>query len=132
MENGEFFEIVQNHSKMNSRKDLIAAFQEGSERLTVQPSRRAWQQLEHRLDARQGRQGRIVAIRWLTAIAAMLVLVVGIFFVQKATGPRVASSSEPTPRFLEDLVNDANCNPYCFYIKNRQQLPDYYANPVRN
>ena len=69
---------------------------------------------------------------WLAAVAALLILVVGVFFIGRLSGgPSVSSSNEPAPTMLEDLVNTDGCNPYCLLIKERKALPDYYANPVR-
>ncbi|MBK8566227.1 MAG: hypothetical protein IPN76_23525 [Saprospiraceae bacterium] len=118
---------------MNSRKDIFTAFQEGSERLTVQPSSRAWQRLENRLDNQKRSSGRVVIMRLVTAIAALFILVAGVFFVSNMnTAPAVAFGNEPRPTMLEELVNTEGCNPYCLLIKERKALPAYYANPVRN
>jgi hypothetical protein len=118
--------------KMNSRKDLFTAFQEGSERLAVQPSPRAWSQLERRLDGKRKTSGTVVLLRWVTAMAAVFVLVVGVFFITNMnTQPSVAIGDEPRPTILQDLVNTEGCNPYCLLIKERKSLPEYYANPVR-
>jgi hypothetical protein len=117
---------------MNSRKDIFTAFQEGSERLTVQPTSRAWQRLEHRLDDQKRQSGKLVLMRWVTAIAALFILVAGVFFVANMnTAPAVAFGNEPRPTMLEELVNTEGCNPYCLLIKERKALPAYYANPVR-
>jgi hypothetical protein len=117
---------------MNSHKDIFTAFQEGSERLTVQPTPRAWQQLEHRLDNQKKESGRVVLMRWATAMAALFVLIAGVFFVSNMnTSPSMAIGNEPRPTLLEELVNTDGCNPYCLLIKERKLLPDYYANPVR-
>ncbi|MCF8246966.1 MAG: hypothetical protein K9J37_18585 [Saprospiraceae bacterium] len=117
---------------MNAQKDIFTAFREGSEQLTVQPSTRSWQKLEHRLDEGKKRHGRVVAMRWLTAIAATLVLFVGVYFVNNLSkGPGIALDTEPSPSFLEDLVNTGGCTPYCILLNARKELPDYYANPVR-
>ena len=117
---------------MNSRKDISTAFREGSEQLTVQPSPQAWSKLESRLEVGQKRNGRVVLLRWLTAAAAMFVLVVGMFYIGKlSSGASMAFDNEPKPTQLEDLVNSNGCNPYCLLIKERKSLPEYYANPVR-
>lgn len=117
---------------MNSRKDVFTAFQEGGERLSVQPSARAWQQLEHRLDGQKKESGRVVLMRWAVAMAALFVLIAGVFFVSNMnTSPSLAIGSEPRPTMLQELVNLEGCNPYCLLIKERKSLPDYYANPVR-
>ncbi len=118
---------------MNSGKDIFTAFKEGSERLTVQPSAQAWQHLERRLDSQPKRLGRVVMMRWLSAAAAILVLVAGVWFVNDlSNSTNSIVENEPTPKFLEDLVNTDGCNPYCLLIKERKALPSYYANPVRN
>ncbi len=117
---------------MNSRKDIFTAFQEGSERLTMPPSPSAWQQLEHRLDSQKKQSGKVVLMRWVTAMAALFVLIAGVFFVSKMdTTPNVAIGDEPRPTLLEELVNTDGCKPYCLLIKERKSLPAYYANPVR-
>ena len=117
---------------MNAQKDIFTAFREGSEQLTVKPSNHSWQKLEHRLDEGKKRHGRVVAMRWLTAAAAMLVIIAGVYFVNDLSkGPGVAFDTEPSPSFLEDLVNTGDCTPFCSLLKARKELPDYYANPVR-
>jgi len=117
---------------MNSRKDIFTAFQEGSEQLRLQPSPQAWQKLESRLEAKPQQSGKVVSMRWLMAIAAALVLVFGVFFIQKNLNQNsLAVGSEPHPYNLQDLVNTDGCNPYCLLIKERKSLPDHYANPVR-
>ncbi len=71
-------------------------------------------------------------LRWVTAMAAVFVLVVGVFFLTNMnTQPSVAIGDEPRPTILQDLVNTEGCNPYCLLIKERKSLPEYYANPVR-
>jgi len=72
-------------------------------------------------------------MRWLSAAAAMLVLVVGLYFIGRLSndGQSIAFDHEPLPTKLEDLVNTNGCNPYCLLLKERKSLPDYYANPVR-
>ena len=71
-------------------------------------------------------------MRWLTAVAAMLVLLVGVYFVNALSkDPSITLENEPHPSFLEDLVNTEGCNPYCLLLKARKELPSYYANPVR-
>ncbi len=118
---------------MNSRKDIFTAFQEGSEKLKVQPSSRAWNRLESRLDGQKKESGRVVLMRWVSAMAALFILVAGVFFIKNMnTHPSMASSAEPRPSMLQDLVNTEGCNPYCLLIKERKSLPEYYANPVRN
>jgi hypothetical protein len=120
-------------NKMNSRKDIFTAFQEGSRRLAVQPSTKAWQHLEHRLDGQKRQPGRVVLMRWVTAVAALFILVAGVFFVSDMSSkPGVAFGNEPRPTLLEELSNDGSCNPFCLVLKERKALPDYYANPVRN
>ncbi len=117
---------------MNSGKDLFTAFQEASEQLRKQPSPQAWHKLESRLDHGQKSNGRVVMMRWLTAAAAMLVLIVGVYFINGlSNGPSMALDHEPTPMFLEDLVNTEGCKPYCMLLEGRKELPEYYANPVR-
>lgn len=117
---------------MNSRKDIFTAFREGSEQVRVAPSSRAWQQLEHRLDGQQKQAGKMVYLRWATAIAAAFILVVGLYFVTNLnSATSMAFGNEPHPTQLEDLVNTDGCNPYCLILQERDALPDYYANPVR-
>ncbi len=118
---------------MNSRKDIFTAFQEGSERLTVQPTPRAWQRLEHRLDGQKQQTGKVALMRWVTAMAALFILIAGVFFVSNMnTAPTVVIGNEPRPSMLQELVNTEGCNPYCLLVKERKALPAYYANPVRN
>jgi hypothetical protein len=117
---------------MNSRKDIFTAFQEGSERLKVQPSTRAWQRLENRLDGQKQQSSRVVVMRWVTAMAALFILIAGVFFVSNInTRPSMAIGNEPRPTMLQDLVNTEGCNPYCLLIKERKALPTYYSTPVR-
>lgn len=124
--------IVQNSKAMNSRKDIFTAFKEGSEQLTVQPSKLAWQKLENRLEQGPKQAGRVVLMRWLTAVAAMLVLIAGVYFANSLShSPSIAFDQEPAPTMLEDLVNTGGCDPFCLLLKERKNLPEYYANPVR-
>jgi hypothetical protein len=117
---------------MNSRKDIFTAFQEGSERLKVQPSTRAWQRLENRLDGQKQQSSRVVVMRWVTAMAALFILIAGVFFVSNInTRPSMAIGNEPRPTMLQDLVNTEGCNPYCLLIKERKALPTYYSTPAR-
>jgi hypothetical protein len=117
---------------MNSRKDIFTAFQEGSQRLNVQPSPRVWQRLENRLDNQKRQSGKVVLMRWATALAALFILIAGVFFVSNMnTRPNMAIGNEPRPTMLQDLVNTEGCNPYCLLIKERKALPGYYSNPVR-
>ncbi|MBI5917375.1 MAG: hypothetical protein HY842_18560 [Bacteroidetes bacterium] len=116
---------------MKTEKNISTLFREGSGHLAVQPSAQAWRKLEHRLDRHQ-RRGRVVLLRWLTAAAAMLVLVAGAYFWSAALKPgTLVFQNEPAPKFLEDLVNTNGCKPYCMVMEGRKELPEYYANPVR-
>jgi hypothetical protein len=125
-------EIVQNKKKMNAQKDLFTAFKEGSEQLRMQPSPQAWHKLEGRLEAQPKPSGKVVPMRWLMAIAAMFVLLVGTFFINKhSTESGFAFGNEPVPTNLQDLVNTEGCKPYCMMLEGRKDLPSYYANPVR-
>ncbi|MBI1227655.1 MAG: hypothetical protein GC192_20645 [Bacteroidetes bacterium] len=117
---------------MNSQKNIFSAFKEGSDGLSVQPSAQAWQKLENRLDFSQKRNGSVVLMRWVSAIAAMFLLIAGIYFVNNQTSDTgVAFDHEPSPSYLEDLVNTEGCNPFCLLLNERKELPSYYANPVR-
>lgn len=125
-------EIVQNKKKMNARKDLFTAFREGSEQLNLQPSQQAWQKLETRMDAQPKQSGKVVPMRWLMAIAAMFVLLFGVIFINNNLKKNsFALGNEPAPSNLQDLVNTDGCNPFCLLLKERKELPGYYANPVR-
>lgn len=116
---------------MKTQKDIFAAFEEASQRLRVQPSPQSWQKLENRL-VKSKRNGRVVVMRWLSAVAASLVLLAGIYYVGKvSSGQNLAFEQEPSPKFLEELVNTEGCNPYCLILEGRNELPEYYANPVR-
>ncbi len=118
---------------MNSRKDIFTVFLESSKQFAVQPSPHAWQNLERKLDSQPKEQGRVVLMRWATALAAMFVLVVGVWFVNNlGKAPSFAVEHEPMPKMLQNLVNTEGCNPYCLLLKERKELPAYYANPVRN
>lgn len=117
---------------MSSNRDLFTAFREGSEQLRVEPSQQAWQRLESRMVAQPKPSAKIVSIRRLMALAATLVLLIGVFFVNKNVGGKsFAVANEPSPSKLEDLVNTDGCNPFCLVLKERNELPGYYANPVR-
>lgn len=117
---------------MNAQKDLFTAFREGSEQLRMQPSPQAWQKLEGRLESHQRPAGKVVPMRWLMAIAAMFVLLVGTFFISKhATDSSFAFGNEPAPTNLQDLVNTEGCKPYCMLLNGRKELPSYYAFPIR-
>lgn len=115
---------------MKTGKNISTLFHESGYRLKVQPSAQAWHKLEHHLDRHQ-RQGRVVVMRWIAAVAAMLVLVAGVYFwsISMRQDTFALLDSAP-PQNLEDLENTNGCEPYCLVLQARNELPGYYANPV--
>ncbi|MCB0519917.1 MAG: hypothetical protein H6577_20165 [Lewinellaceae bacterium] len=115
---------------MKDQKDISSVFREGAQKLSVQPSAKAWQKLEGRIGGEK-KTGRIISMRWLSAVAAVFAVVVGLYFWGSPKQSDFASIANPVPKFLEDLTGAGDCNPYCLLIHSRSELPAYYANPVR-
>lgn len=117
---------------MKTGKNISTLFREGSQQLQVQPSGQAWNELERRLE-RHGRQGRVVVMRWVAAIAAMMVLVAGAYFwnISMQAKNTFARLDGAVPQQLEDLENTDGCEPFCLVLQARKELPAYYANPVQ-
>lgn len=115
---------------MNTRKDIESAFREGSQKLTVAPSSQTWQRLERRLDG-QKKSGRVVLMRWVSAVAALFLLVFSFYFLNTPRENDFVLEAGPVPSFLEDLVNTGDCNPYCLLLTARKELPHDYAYPER-
>jgi hypothetical protein len=115
---------------MKTGKNISTLFHENGHRLRVQPSERAWQKLENRLDRRQ-QNDKVVMMRWAVAVAAMLVLVMGVWLwsVSMKQDSFAILDTAP-PEKMEDLENATGCEPYCLVLQARKQLPAYYANPV--
>lgn len=119
---------------MKSEKYLSDLIQESSQHLRVQPSANAWQKLDRRLDKHQGKNGKVVTLRWLMAVAAVLLVVAGTYF-GGFLSPKTfdfADLAAPKPHGLVELVNLEGCKPFCLVIQNRNELPEYYARPVRS
>ena len=116
---------------MKTGKNISTLFQEGGQNLRVQPSPQAWQRLERRLDRHKRPDGKVVLLHWASAIAAMLVLVAGMYFWSDFMKPEhLAMQGEAVPHSLEVLENTQGCKPYCLVLQARKELPAYYANPV--
>ena len=114
---------------MKSQKDIETTIREGEKKLTIQPSGRAWQKLERRLESRPRRRtnGNIVAMRqWLAVAATLLVLVVSLFFISNGE-----SDYDYRPTFVEELGDNKSCNPYCMNIEAKKMLPAFYAVPTK-
>jgi hypothetical protein len=116
---------------MKVGKDIFTLVREGEKQLRLSPSESAWRKLESRLAARR-RRGRMLMVRWLTAAAAMLVLVGGIYFWNASLASQsLGLENTPKPSFIEELSGADNCQPFCLLLKSRKELPEYYANPQR-
>ncbi|MEZ4952967.1 MAG: hypothetical protein R2825_05270 [Saprospiraceae bacterium] len=114
---------------MKSPKDIETIIREGEKKLTIQPSAQAWQKLERRLDHRRPKNGTIVAMRqWMAVAATLLVLVVSLFMWN--TNEKAGYDFVPT--FVEELSNEAGCQPYCMVLEARKELPVFYAVPSKN
>lgn len=115
---------------MDTGKHISTLFYENAGKVTVQPSAQSWQKLEQRLND-DHRQGRVVLLRRIMAAAAVLVVLVAVWFsynsFHQETFARLAAAP---PMLLEELENSNGCEPYCLVMKARNELPAYYATPV--
>ncbi|MFQ5445583.1 MAG: hypothetical protein ACE5FF_01505 [Saprospiraceae bacterium] len=114
---------------MKSGKNISTLFREKGRSLKVQPSLQAWQKLERQLDQRAS-SGRIVVMRRILAVAAMLVLAFGLYWWGSSLRPDSMSLlKSPFPASLEVLENTGGCEPYCLMLNSRGELPGYYFYP---
>jgi hypothetical protein len=114
---------------MKTGKDIPALFREGAQGLKVQPSPHAWQRLERQLE-KHPPNGRVVLMRWVMAVAAMLVLSFGLYWWSGTVQSGMVSLLQsPPPASMEELADSGGCEPYCLMLKSRQELPAYYAFP---
>lgn len=117
---------------MNTRKDLFSAFQEASGQLKVKPSQQSWQKLSNRMDKRPKLTGKTITIAWLIAVAAIVVLVVSVVFINSdIINKKHTAGYGPAPSNLQDLINTEGCKPFCLVIEGRKELPSSYSKPVR-
>ena len=111
---------------MKSLKDRESAIRVGEKHLTIQPSTRAWQKLERRLDQQQPKNARRIVMRqWMAVAATLLVLVASVFMWRTNEKPVY----DYMPTFVEELGNDVGCQPYCMVIEARKELPAFYRVP---
>ena len=108
---------------MKSQKDISSVIRESEKKLTVQPSPRAWQKLERKLDRRR-HNGRIVNMKWMAMAAAFLVLIMSIYYWNASQ-----NNYDYKPTFVEELKGSNDCNPFCMNIKAIKALPEFYSVP---
>ncbi|MEK7254765.1 MAG: hypothetical protein AAB316_08475 [Bacteroidota bacterium] len=121
---------------MKTGKDIFTLFREGGQRLHLQPSPKAWDKLESRLGGRRREIRWLRVVHWqqLAAAAAVIgfVALAGFYFVQRMSNKlATANFDEAKPSFLEPLDTSGGCEPYCLLMKERHELPEYYAQPAR-
>ena len=117
--------------QMKPAKNSSSLFQENSFRLTVQPSSEAWSKVRRRLDG-QMRQTRVLLVWWGAALAAILVLICGIYFTEGFSKNKDAVLDVgPPPKNLQNLELTTDCNVYCQQLELRKQLPPEYKVPSR-
>lgn len=113
---------------MKSQKDITAAVKSAEQSLRIQPSSKAWQKLESRLDQRRPQKTNIVTLRkWMAIAASLVVLVVSLFFWSSNQAPQYDYS----PTFVEELKGNRDCNPFCMNIEAIKALPAFYAVPAK-
>lgn len=114
---------------MKSPRDIESIVRESEKKLTIQPSAQAWNRLERRLDHRRSKNGTVIAMRnWMAVAATLLVLVVSLFMWSS----NHKSGFDYVPTFVEELSDDAGCQPYCMVLEARKELPAFYAVPDKN
>ena len=102
-------------------------FREISQKHRLQPSARAWQKLEAKLDQRHNVK-RLQP--WTWAVAAALVLALSVLWWQRpGTNGVERLVYSPAPASLEELEATGSCEPYCLMIRHRQELPLEYRYP---
>ena len=110
-------------------KNIESVVREGEKKLTIQPSAQAWRKLENRLDHRRPKNGTIIVMRqWMAIAATLLVLVVSLFIWSANEGPKY----DFVPTFVEEIGDNAGCQPYCMVIEARKELPAFYAVPGKD
>lgn len=112
---------------------MEAQFKEAANRMRLQPSEKAWKQLENKLDLAAQKQPRRIP-QWVWAVAATFVLAFATFWWQRPSGNslELLVHSQP-PASLEDLEATGSCEPYCLMLKHRHELPlDYRYPPVNS
>ena len=116
---------------MKMGKDIPTVFREGAQGLKVQPSPHAWRKLEQQL-GKDSAAGSLVLMRWVMAVAAMLVLSFGLYWWSGGVQSGMVSLLQsPPPDSMEELTGAGSCEPYCLMLKSRQELPAYYALPAQ-
>ena len=114
---------------MKAGKDIPALFREGANGLKVQPSPQAWKKLERKLDYHPA-TGRVVLMRWILAVAAMLVLSIGLYWWSESVQSGMVSLlHSPPPASMEELTHPGGCEPFCLMLNSRRELPADYALP---
>jgi hypothetical protein len=114
---------------MKTGKDIPTLFREGAQGLKVQPSPRAWSKLERQL-GKHSPSSRVVLMRWVIAVAAMLLLSFGLYWWSSSVQSGMASLlKSPPPASMEELAYSGGCEPYCLMLKSRHELPANYAYP---
>jgi len=112
---------------MKSQTDLESKFREAEKRLEIEPSAQAWSKLERRLDHRPTHAKIRSVRRWMSVAASFIVLVGSLYFWHHKNVQKV----DYLPTIVEELGDNPQCEPFCMLLKNRKELPAYYAAPVR-
>ncbi len=106
-------------------------FKEAASKIRLQPSGRAWQRLEQKLDQHHSAKRRFIQ-PWAWTVAAALVLALSVLWWHRPSGNGLEQlvHSQP-PASLEELEATGSCEPYCLMIRHRNELPlDYRYPPV--
>lgn len=106
-------------------------FKEVGEKMRFQPSEKAWQKLEQRLQQEKlSGTKRLVLKPWIGAVAASLLLALSVLWWRRPSGNAVESlvHSRP-PASIEELEATGSCEPYCLMIQHRNELPADYRYP---
>jgi hypothetical protein len=120
-----------------SKKDIASLFQSAEKSLEQQPSAKAWERLESRLDEEQAAQ-RFSIRRWLTVAASVAVLLVagGYFYNSLADGSNTRESTvaKVNQDFSVELVSENGStseNEKGFYrvVEFQRKYQDRLSNP---
>ncbi|GAB4244156.1 MAG: hypothetical protein Kow0027_03750 [Saprospiraceae bacterium] len=107
-------------------------FKKAADQIRLQPSERAWQRLEQKLDQKLPAKRRFLQA-WVWTAAAALLLALSVLWWHHPAGNGIEQlvHSQP-PASLEELEATGSCEPYCLMIKHRNELPMDYRFPSVN